>query len=103
MAESTDLTEQIKKLHTDYDRSQRLRTEAEVVLSVARTRLQETEAKLKELGVEPDKAEAEIETLEAGLKATVTDLQTRISAEIAACESIIAAGKQANIAPQQVG
>jgi chromosome segregation ATPase len=92
-----DLTEAIKTLHADFERSQKLRTEAEVVLSVARTRLSETEAKLKELGVEPDNAAAEIETLEAGLSKTVADLQTRIAQEIAACEAIIAAGKQANI------
>lgn len=99
MSAPTDLTEAIKTLHADFDRSQRLRTEAEVVLSVARTRLSETEAKLKELGVEPDNAEAEIATLEAGLRQTVEDLQARVAAEIAASEAIIAAGKQANIAP----
>jgi chromosome segregation ATPase len=97
--QTPDLTTAIQALHADFDRASKLRTEAEVVLSVARNRLKETEDKLKELGVEPDKAEAEIATLEAGLRETVTDLQNRIDAEIAASEAIIAAGKQANIQP----
>ncbi len=90
-----DLATQIIELRGDVQRAHKLRAEAEANLGVAKKKLEEVDAQLKGLGLNPDNADTELTALEAQLTKTVGELQAAISKEIAAYNEIIAASKQA--------
>ncbi len=90
-----DIAAKIIDLRGDVQRAQKLRTEAEFNLNAAKKKLEEVDAALKGLGLNPDNADTELAALEAQLNKTVAELQAAISAEIAAYNEIIESSKRA--------
>lgn len=95
MAEKTDIAGQIVKLRGDVATAQRLRAEAEGTLSVAKAKLTEIDAGLKQLGLNPENADVELAALERQIETTVTELQAAVTTEIAAYNEILKAAKAA--------
>jgi chromosome segregation ATPase len=94
MAEK-DIAARIIDLRGDVQRAQKLRAEAEVNLNAAKKKLEEVDAALKALGLNPDNADTELTALEAQLTKTVGELQAAISKEIGAYNDIIESSKKA--------
>lgn len=90
-----DIAARIIDLRGDVQRAQKLRAEAEVTLGAAKKKLEDVDAALKKLGLNPDNADVELSALEAQLTKTVSELQAAITKEIGAYNEIITASKAA--------
>lgn len=66
------------------------RATAEANLALVKQRLEQTEAEIRALGVEPENAEQELVTIESQLEQAVTQLTDLLIAEIKASEDVIA-------------
>ena len=91
------LTEQYDALKQQEARAQRLRTEAETLQRVAHQRLESIDAEIRAHGVDPEKVEQEISTLETALTAEMAKLSSEIAETTAAYEQIIAAARAAGL------
>jgi chromosome segregation ATPase len=89
------LAQRIVGLRDAVTSATKLRAEAEASVNVSKQRLAEIDAKIRELGLNPDNADVELQALEAQLDQTVTELQAAIASEIMTYRDIIAAGKAA--------
>jgi chromosome segregation ATPase len=89
------LAQRIVGLRDAVTSATKLRAEAEASVNVSKQRLAEIDAKIRELGLNPDNADVELQALEAQLDQTVTELQAAIASEITTYRDIIAAGKAA--------
>ncbi len=89
------LAQRIVGLRDAVTSATKLRAEAEASVNVSKQRLAEIDAKIRELGLNPDNADVELQALEAQLDKTVAELQVAIASEIASYNDIIAAGKVA--------
>jgi chromosome segregation ATPase len=90
-----DIVKKIVKLKESVVAANRLRATAEANLQVAKRQLQETEQALRDLGVDPDRTEEQLQTMEAALHVQVDALTLALDEEIRAYNAIIAATKPA--------
>jgi hypothetical protein len=91
------LTEQYERLKKAEEQALRLRTEAETLQRVAQQRVEQLDAEIRALGVNPETAEQEILALEAALSAEMTTVEAQLAAESDSYRQIIAAAKAAGL------
>jgi hypothetical protein len=90
-----DIVKKIVKLKENVVAANRLRATAEANLQVAKRQLQETEQALRDLGVDPDHTEEQLQAMETALHVQVDALTVALDEEIRAYNAIIAATKPA--------
>lgn len=90
-----ELAQRILKLRDDVTKAQRLRAEAEATMNLVSQRLAETEAALKDLGVDPAAADEALQTLKGQLEQAVLDLEARVQQEITVCQKVTQEAKTA--------
>jgi len=93
MASSQDIAQKILKLKENSTAANRLRATAEANLHVAKRQLEETEQALRDLGIDPDKAEEQLAAMEMALHVEADALALALDEEIRAYNAIIAATK----------
>jgi DNA repair exonuclease SbcCD ATPase subunit len=71
----------------------RTRAQAEAAVAMAKQRLTEIDEQIKALGVDPAKAEAELETLRAHLQKELAAIDTALAAETAAYQQVLQAAR----------
>lgn len=84
-----DALQRVTELRKLESEAQARRAKAEANLALAKTRLEQTEAEIRSLGVEPENAEQELATLKAQLDKTVTELDAALRADLARCDEVI--------------
>lgn len=89
------LAQRIVNLREASATATRLRVEADASVNVSKQRLAEIDGKIRELGLNPDNADVELQALEAQLDKTVAELLVAITSEITSYNEIIAASKAA--------
>ena len=89
------LAQRIVNLREASATATRLRVEAEASVNVSKQRLAEIDGKIRELGLNPEHADVELQALEAQLDKTVAELMVAITSEITSYNEIIAASKAA--------
>lgn len=90
-----DVGQKILKLKEDSAKAQQLRAQAEGNLAVVKDQLAKTDAKLKEMGLDPDQCEQQLAEMEAELERKVSELSAALATEIAAYKAIIEQTKAA--------
>jgi chromosome segregation ATPase len=91
----TEIGQQILKLREDVQRAHQLRAQAEGSLAVVQDQLTKTDAKLKELGLDPENCEAQLVEMQTELSRQMEALMASLRDEIAAYETIIKQAKAA--------
>ena len=97
-AQATSLADRILQLKKDVDKAAQQRAKAEAALGLAVRQLADAEDALKQFGVTPETAEAELATLRDQLEATLAELTITLAAETKACQAVLDAAKQAGLA-----
>lgn len=92
-----DPTAQILDLRKLRDTAQRHRAEADAALKLGAQQLKEVEERIRELGVNPETIDQELETLEANLQQSIEQHTEEVKAEIAAYQQILTAAQQAGL------
>jgi chromosome segregation ATPase len=93
-----DLVQRILDLRKRVDQATDLRGKASTALEVAKQRLADVDARLKEHNINPEQCEQELAALEQSLDQHVTEFDAKLTEEIAAYNRILAAASAADAA-----
>ena len=86
---TNDPLQRVTELRALEEKTRGRRAQAESNLALAKGRLEQVEAEIRALGVEPDTAEQELRTLETQLDEAATKLEAALTAELAGCDEVV--------------
>lgn len=90
-----DAAAKIIGLKDQFAKAQSFRAQSEANINLAKSQLAQIDSRMKELGINPEQAEAELVALEEGLQGQIDTLAKGLSAEITVYNSIIAISNKA--------
>lgn len=89
--------EELLKLRQESERVAQLRADAEAAVKLARQQLAQTDAELRQLGVDPEHCEQELAAMETKLAQEIAALRAKLAEEVRVYHGILEAAQRAGL------